>query len=201
MATNKYLGPAGLSELVTLLKNDLSKKQGLLQYLELPDPGKSTGRVVQYVGRSNDVFKKGLFYYSTGLAWEEIAGASFETVQKLPAWEEADDNTIYLVLQKDGVSVLPFVRSDKAGKFYELGGFNFNALRNAPLINGMSTVNEEDPSKPKSIELRVKVQQYPESDKYDDEAVYPANPEEVRVNKLSMKALTDSEIQRTYEEA
>lgn len=201
MPTNKYLGPVGLSELVTLLKNDLSKKQGLLQYIELPDPSKSTGRVVQYVGRSDKHFKKGLFYYSTGFAWEEIAGASLAVNGSLPAWEDADDKTIYFVLQADKKTVKMFLKSDRQGVFYELGAENYNTLLNTPLINGMSTQNLEEPDKPKAVELCVKVQQYPDSDDYDNKAPYPASPDEVRVNKLSMKAFTDSEIYKAYEEA
>ena len=201
MATKKYLGPAGLSELVTLLKNDLSGKQRVFQYMELPDPSKSTGRVVQYVGPSGKQFKKGLFYYSTGLAWEEIAGASLAVGGSLPAWEEADDKTIYFVLQSDKKTVKMFLKSDKQGMYYEVGAENYNTLQNTPLINGMSTQNVTEPDKPAAVELRVKVQQYPDSDNYDKNAPYPTNPDDVRVNKLSMKAFTDNEIFKAYEEA
>ncbi len=201
MAGKKYLGPQGLSELVTLFKNDLTKKQGILQYVELPDPEKSTGRVVQYVGRTTDDFKKGLFYYSTGLEWEEVVGVSFATVKKLPDWEDADRRTIYFVLQDDGLTVKLYIKGEKRGEFYEAGAENYNTLLNTPLINGMSTVNDKDPSKPKEVELLVGVQQYPESDSYKPDALYPTSPEPVRVNELSMKALTDDEVTRVYEEA
>lgn len=200
MSVNKYLGPAGLNELVTLIKNDLAGKQALLQFYEMPDVKKYIGKVLQYVGNTNEAYSKGCFYYSNGIEWLTLSGASFEEVPGLPDWDKADKNTLYFVELADGKTLKPFVKGEHKDEFYVLGGFNFNTLENVPTINGISLVSS-DPDKPNDIELKAKVQQYPDTESYDRNAAYPLNPDEVLVDKLYMKAMTDSEIKKTYEEA
>lgn len=129
MAINKYLGVQGLNELVTLFKNDISKKQDIIQYIELPDPVRNVGKIFQYIGADTIAYKKGNFYYSNGLSWQLLnlgeggeAASSFEVVTALPMWEDADVSTLYFVVGDTNVLKGYIKNPATTDKWYTIGG-------------------------------------------------------------------------------
>lgn len=98
----KYLGVQGLEELIILAQNGLAKKADVLQFDVMPDPIKYIGKVVQYVGVSNVSFTRSHFYYSNGIKWTEETISDEQTTQiemvtVLPAWVNADPQTLYIL--------------------------------------------------------------------------------------------------------
>lgn len=125
------------------------------------------------------------------------AGSTFKVVNKLPTWLEASDKIIYLLIKDNTNYVIGYIKSEETGKYLCLGGsggtVNYNELENTPTINGISTVNKENPSKPKNVELNVLHKGY-KGVEYDEDG------ENIPVNELELMALNDSRIIEMFED-
>lgn len=163
MAGIKYLGVTGLNELITLLKNDLSKKNDLFQFVTLPNYLEYLGKIVQYTGETTDAYKRGTFYYSTGTAWVALDNNGGEVdlsniiakgvnTTTFPTWNEAVPGAIYYtydtvnklvkMYMKDINNVDQFIEVGATGTGTETEGtLNFNELDNVPTINGKPLKN------------------------------------------------------------
>lgn len=104
----KYMGVTATQELINLLKADFAKKQDIIQFVEMPSPVTYVGRTIEYVGETNAQFTNGHFYHSDGFNWiatyESLENKTWALVDSLPAYSDADFNTIYFVKQGDMIT-------------------------------------------------------------------------------------------------
>ena len=116
---NKYLGPTGLTELINLIQADFQKKQDWTQFTEMPDATLYSGKVVQYTGISNNIYTKGHFYYSNGLAWVYIAICdAVEVCAVLPSWDEASAGLIYYVTSESAC----YIKGSETDEWLNIAG-------------------------------------------------------------------------------
>lgn len=118
----KFLGATGTQELINLLKADMRLKQDLLQFSEMPQPALYVGRVVQYVGKTNEKFTHGHFYKSSGYVWQEVysslSGKTWQLVDTLPPIADAEYDVLYFTANQYR-ELSGYVRGDE--QYYELG--------------------------------------------------------------------------------
>lgn len=90
---------------------------------------------------------------------------------------------------------------DHALDLTELSGgkSNYNELDHAFTINGLSTQSDAA-DQTKDLRLEAAVKMYPESEHYDEHAVYPTDATDVPVNELELESFTDNEITDLWEE-
>lgn len=160
----------------------------------LAEPG-----IIYYVTTENAAYVKDneteghWFNLSEGKETE----SAFKIVNRLPIWSEASDRIIYLLIKEDSNYVTGYVKSEEAGKYLCLGGSggtaNYNELENTPTINGISTVNKENPAKSKNVELNILHKGYKGAD-YDEDG------EKIPVNELELVALKDRRIIEMFED-
>lgn len=98
----KYLGVQGLEELIAITKNNFAKKADTLQFDVMPDPANYTGKVVQYVGVSDESYTRSHFYYSDGTRWTGETISDEQTIKikivyALPDWISADPQVLYVL--------------------------------------------------------------------------------------------------------
>lgn len=114
----KYLDETGLKELCNLILADFEKKQDWMQFTTLPDPSLYIGKVVQYTGVTDTKQTKGLFYYSDGNTWNELAlSEGVFVVSGLPDWGSALTGVLYF----DDISGESYIKSsDQSIKWYKV---------------------------------------------------------------------------------
>jgi len=123
MNSIKYLGETSTQELINLIKADIDLKQNLMQFAAMPNYADYVGKIVQYVGNTNEKFTMGHFYKSNGFSWYEVYSAltikAWELVDALPALEDAEWNIMYFLANKKFHTLKGFVRGEE--QYYEVG--------------------------------------------------------------------------------
>lgn len=126
---NKFMGVTATQELINLIKADFAKKQGILQFLELPPAAQHVGRVYEYVGETTLHYTKGHFYKSTGFDWYEVypslGGRTWQYVTVLPAYDDADFVTLYAVADEDNDTFSVYIKSETAPTFLSIADKSF----------------------------------------------------------------------------
>lgn len=121
---NKYMGATATQELINLVKADFAKKQDIIQYITLPDPANAVGRVYWYVGETNRYYSKGHLYKSTGFEWVEVykalSGRTWDFVDNLPAYDDADFDTLYIVPDLAHNTFALYLKGDNPDEFIAL---------------------------------------------------------------------------------
>lgn len=120
----KYMGVTSTQELINLIKADFAKKQDILQFVEMPPAAQHVGRVFEYVGETDRRFVKGHFYKSTGFDWlevyESLGGKTWEYVDVLPSYDDANFVTIYVVPDLATKSFTAYIKSEVPNEFLTL---------------------------------------------------------------------------------
>lgn len=151
----------------------LSEKQMVQLVSTLPDWGLAESDVVYFIvnnGKLESYMKNDT---SQG-NWYALVStvSSFKLVSTLPSWLAADASIMYFVVNESGVT--GYIKdTETAGKFFTI----------------TSNTN-----------LKINLKKYPESNNYNQDAVYPNSGVELDAGELNVTAFTDSELSQLFEE-
>lgn len=147
---------------------------------KLPEWNLADAGIIYYITTSELAYVKDVEQENYWYNLNEV----YVTVSELPEWSNASNRVIYLIADKNTGEFDGYIKGVEQDMYFRFGGTtNYNKLENTPTINGISTVNEKDPTKPKNIQLNVL-----------------SDGEPVPVDELELSAIQDEQINGMFED-